>query len=54
MPGKPYSGKVLQQKPYVVQKIEGKFVDKYGKVVSRKALDAHIPLEQFIYNSELR
>ena len=49
MPGKPHSPLPHQQKPYVIHKKEGKAFDKYGNFVEQKALEAHIPIEEFIY-----
>ena len=49
MPGKPHSPNPIQQKPYVVQMKDGKIFDKNGNVVDRKAPEAHIPLDEFIY-----
>ena len=50
MPGKPHSPYPYQQKPYVIQKINGKIFDKLGNLTSsEKAIEAHIPIEEFIY-----
>ncbi|MES2344395.1 MAG: tetratricopeptide repeat protein [Chlamydiota bacterium] len=51
MPGKPHSPNPLQQKPYVIQRIGEKAVDKFGNIVDKKALEAHIPINEFIYRS---
>ncbi|MDE3046688.1 MAG: hypothetical protein KGJ02_08645, partial [Verrucomicrobiota bacterium] len=49
MPGTPHSPNPRQQVPYVVQIKRGKTVDKFGKEVSSDALEAHIPLCEFVY-----
>ena len=50
MPGKPHSPYPYQQKPYVIQKINGKTFDKLDDLASsEKAIEAHIPIEDFIY-----
>ena len=49
MPGKLHAKYPQQQKPYVVQMKDGKTLDKFGNVVSYDSLEAHIPLEEFIY-----
>jgi len=53
MPGKPHSPNPCQQKPYVIQKTDRGALDKAGKHVSPKAPEAHIPLEEFIYRSNI-
>jgi len=53
MPGKPHSLNPCQQKPYVIQKIDGGALNKAGKRVSPDAPEAHIPLEEFIYRSHI-
>ncbi len=53
MPGMPHSPNPSQQKPYVVQLIENKGVDKYGNLVSPKSPEAHIPLNEFIYQEKM-
>ena len=52
MPGKPHSPNPLQQKPYVVQTIGKKAVDKNGNLVSPTSPEAHISLNEFIYREE--
>jgi tetratricopeptide (TPR) repeat protein len=49
MPGNPYSENPCQQKPYVIQKVDGMALDRYGNFVSTDAPEAHIPLEEFVY-----
>lgn len=48
MSGKPHSPNPLQQKPYVIYKIDGKCLDKYGNFVATEATEAHIPLDEFV------
>jgi tetratricopeptide (TPR) repeat protein len=49
MPGKPHSEYSYQQKPYVSNVKNGKFLDKFGHEVGRKDVEAHIPLNEFIF-----
>ena len=49
MPGKPHSPFSYQQKPYVVQMRNGRFLDKFGDEVPSRSPEAHIPLEEFLY-----
>ena len=49
MPGKLHSPNPYQQKPYVNQRVNGKSLDKNGNIVENGFLEAHIPLEEFIY-----
>ncbi|MBS0622463.1 MAG: hypothetical protein JSR80_05860 [Verrucomicrobia bacterium] len=49
MPGKPHSPFPYQQKPYVNHRVNGQSLDKYGKVVLNDSLEAHIPIDEFIY-----
>lgn len=49
MPGKPHSPNEAQQKPYVVHKKNGNFLDKNGKIVKKGSAESHIPLEEFVY-----
>jgi hypothetical protein len=49
MPGKPHSPFPYQQKPYINQRVNGKSLDKAGKVIPNDAPEAHIPLEKFVY-----
>lgn len=53
MPGMIHSPNPCQQKPYVVQLIDNKAIDKYGNIVNSRSPEAHIPLEEFIYNDRL-
>ena len=53
MPGKPHSPNVYQQQPYVVQMRGGKAVDQFGNMVESEAVEAHIPLNAFIYQEGL-
>jgi hypothetical protein len=51
MPGKPHSPFPLQQKPYVKQEIgKGLALDKNGNIVLLESPEAHIPLDEFIFN----
>ena len=50
MPGKPHSPHPHQRFPYVIHKVDGKFFDKFGKVVLENSPEAHIPLENFLRN----
>lgn len=49
MPGKPHSSNPCQQKPYVVYEKEGKIINKLGNIVDEESVEAHIPLEEFVY-----
>ncbi|MCH9621354.1 MAG: hypothetical protein S4CHLAM20_07740 [Chlamydiia bacterium] len=49
MPGKPHAKWPAQRKPYVVNMKHGKYIDKYGNMVNKKTAEAHIPLEEFVY-----
>ena len=49
MPGKPHSPLPHQQKPYVSFRKNDAFFDKFGNIVTREAPEAHIPLEEFIF-----
>ncbi|MGB7127743.1 MAG: hypothetical protein WBD50_01465, partial [Candidatus Rhabdochlamydia sp.] len=51
MPGKPHSPNPSQQRPYVIQKKNGKVFNKEGCMVDPNAPEAHIPLDEFIYRS---
>jgi hypothetical protein len=53
MPGKPHSPNPSQQKPYVIQKIDGGALDKTGKRISPDAPEAHIPIEEFVYRDQI-
>ncbi|MES2200072.1 MAG: tetratricopeptide repeat protein [Chlamydiota bacterium] len=49
MPGKLHSPFPYQQKPYVSQMKNGKYLDNFGNIVDRASPEAHISLEEFIY-----
>jgi hypothetical protein len=49
MPGKPHSPNLAQQKPYAIHKKDGKAFDKHGNLVSQDSIEAHIPLDEFVY-----
>jgi hypothetical protein len=49
MPGVPHSPNPAQQKPYVVHLVEQMAMDKHGNLISPKAPEAHIPLDEFVY-----
>lgn len=49
MPGKSHSDNLCQQRPYVNHRINGKSIDKYGNFVSNKSIEAHIPVEEFVF-----
>ncbi len=51
MPGKLHSPHPHQQKPYVVQMKDGEALDKFGNKVDRKAAEAHIPYDEFVYRN---
>ena len=51
MPGKPHSHYPCQQEPYVNYRMNGQSIDKFGKKVSNESIEAHIPLEEFIYRN---
>jgi tetratricopeptide (TPR) repeat protein len=53
MPGKAHSPNPCQQKPYVIQKMDGGALDKAGKRISPDAPEAHIPVEEFVYRSHI-
>lgn len=52
MPGKPHSPNPAQQKPYVIHMRDGKALDKFGNVVDCESVEAHIPLEEFVYKGK--
>ncbi|MBY0530002.1 MAG: hypothetical protein K2P51_07405, partial [Rhabdochlamydiaceae bacterium] len=52
MPGTPHSPYPYQRSPYVTQMKNGNNLDKYGNIVNKKAPEAHIPLEEFVYIGE--
>ena len=49
MPGKLHSSNPAQQRPYVTWMKNGETLDKYGNVVNKKSVEAHIPIEDFTY-----
>ncbi|MCH9621387.1 MAG: hypothetical protein S4CHLAM20_08070 [Chlamydiia bacterium] len=49
MPGKIHSKYRHQRRPYVIHMKHGKTIDKFGNVVNKKTPEAHIPLEEFVY-----
>ncbi len=49
MPGAAHNPNPCQQAPYVIQTKRGETFDKFDKVVSSDAPEAHIPLSEFIY-----
>ncbi|NGX37095.1 MAG: hypothetical protein K1000chlam2_00245, partial [Chlamydiae bacterium] len=49
MPGKPHSPFLYQQQPYVIQKIHGQAVDKFGNYIPSSDPSAHIPFNEYIY-----
>ncbi|MCI0382148.1 MAG: tetratricopeptide repeat protein [Chlamydiae bacterium] len=49
MPGNPRSPNPYQQKPYVVQRIGDKAIAKNGELVHYTAVEAHVPLSEFIF-----
>ncbi len=49
MPGKPHSPFPYQQKPYIIQMKDGQALDKFGNKVNKKAPEAHIPCDEFVY-----
>ncbi len=49
MPGKPHSPNLYQRMPYVVHQKDGKALDKFGNIVSKRSREAHIPLEEYVY-----
>lgn len=49
MPGKPHSINPSQQNPYVMQMQDGKALNKYGQLVDKRAPEAHIPIDAFVY-----
>jgi SPP1 gp7 family putative phage head morphogenesis protein len=51
--GDPASSNSGQRQDYVTWKKDGHYLDKYGKRVPRKSLDAHIPIEEFRFNPEI-
>jgi tetratricopeptide (TPR) repeat protein len=54
MPGKPHSPFPHQQKPYVIQQIDGKAVDILGNCVLPNTPEAHIPLSEFNFRSIIK
>lgn len=54
MPGDPSAEWSSQRRPYVMHQVNGRCVNKYGKVVSRKSQEAHIPLEQYNFEDLIK
>lgn len=52
MPGQLHSDYPHQQRPYVIQKKDGRFLDNFGNVVEQKKPAAHISLEEYVYRGE--
>lgn len=50
MPGKPHSPNPYQRKPYVIHRKHGRTLNKIGEIVDGASVEAHIPLEEFIFN----
>lgn len=53
MPGAPHSSNLSQQRPYVIQLIENKALDKSGNLINPKSPEAHIPLEEYVYREKV-
>ncbi|QVL58280.1 MAG: hypothetical protein KFB93_04145 [Simkaniaceae bacterium] len=51
MPGDPNAKWPSQRGPYVMHQVNGNCVNKYGKIVSRESREAHIPLEQYNFET---
>lgn len=49
MPGKPHSPNPSQQKPYVIHQDSRGTFDKHGNKVNKNAIEAHIPIDEFIW-----
>ena len=49
MPGKPHSHFPYQQNSYVNHRVDGKSLDKFGNIVTNESIEAHIPVEEFVY-----
>ena len=47
MEGNPNSPNLGQQRPYVIHRVDGKFLDKNGNIVSRKGVEPHILFEEY-------
>jgi RHS repeat-associated protein len=54
MPGNPHSPNLKQQNPYVKRQVNGQFFDKYGNIVQGDTPDAHISLDEFLFNCNKR
>ncbi len=52
MPGKPHSPNPAKQKPYIIHMRNGNALDKFGNRVAKESIDAHIPLDEFVYRME--
>ncbi|WP_316355633.1 hypothetical protein [Candidatus Neptunichlamydia sp. REUL1] len=54
MPGNPNSPNPAQQKPYVKQRTDKGYLDKYGKLVAKDSFESHIPISDYQFiNPEL-
>jgi len=49
MPGKPHSKYSHQRNPYVNHRVNGQSVDKFGNTVANDSIEAHIPINEFIF-----
>lgn len=49
MPGKPHSIKPHQTKPYIIYQKHGKTYDKFGNIVDGASAEAHIPINEFVF-----
>ena len=47
MPGKAHSPFAHQRRPYVIQKKDTGFIDKFGNVHKSDAPEIHIPIDEF-------
>ncbi|GAB4194576.1 MAG: hypothetical protein Tsb0015_17530 [Simkaniaceae bacterium] len=52
MPGKPYSPFPFQRNPYVIHKINGRTLNKFGNEVLSNSPEAHISLKEFVYRNK--
>lgn len=51
MPGNPKSKWLVQREPYVVHNCKGKYLNKHGAVVPANSESAHIPLNEYNFNT---
>lgn len=42
-----------QENPYVIYKKHGQTLDKFGNIVDKKSLEAHIPLDEFLFLNKM-